>query len=78
MRLSEITEGYWKNIDINRQESDPAKPTVKDKRFCVMINGKIWLKNGKPVDFPSKDLATRAADTIRQKYNKVTQVIPKT
>lgn len=77
MLLGEIFEGYWKDIDIKNKERPPvpvAKP--KPQKFYVMINGKIWKKDGKPVDFTSHEAAKRTADTITARYNKVTQVVP--
>lgn len=77
MKLYELAEGYWKNIDIARQER-PAPPSVlnKPKRFHVLINGKVWKKNGEPVEFTSQGSAQRAADTIRTRRNITTQVVP--
>lgn len=79
MLLVELFEGYWKNIDIQRQErpSVPA-PVVKPlaQKFQVLINGKPWKKDGKLVTFTSHDAAQRSADTISARYMRTTQVLP--
>lgn len=78
MKLFELTEGYWKNIDIARQErrlqAPVAAPVVK--KFHILVNGKVWKKDGKPVEFTNQGKAAKAADTIKNRYNRVTQVIP--
>lgn len=76
MRLLELTEGYWKNVDIARQErpAPVSKPPLQ--KFHVLVNGRIWKKNGAPVEFTSPGSAQKAADTIRNRYRKATQVVP--
>ena len=79
MRLFELAEGYWKNIDIARQERGAMPPPMaapKPLKFHVLINGKVWKKNGSPVEFTSHGKAATAATSIKNRYNKVTQVVP--
>jgi hypothetical protein len=71
MKIEEIKEGYWKNIDIQNQENK-LKPREK---FHVMVNGHIWKRDGKPVEFNSRESASKTADTITARYNKATQVV---
>jgi hypothetical protein len=71
MKIEEICEGYWKNIDIENQE----KSSKKSSKFNIMINGKIWKKNGIPVEFSSQELVDRAVDTITKRYNKTAQPV---
>ena len=75
MKLSElIHEGYWKNkqIDADFVKSSSRQPTD----FNVMINGKIWKRNGEPVLFKDHASALRAADKITASRNITTQVVP--
>ena len=78
MRLHELFEGYYKNLDILRQENRPRIPSQPNAHFNVLVNGKVWKKNGVPVNFLSRESAERAANTITKTYNKVTQVISST
>lgn len=41
-----------------------------------MINGKIWKRDGKPIEFDTQPLAQKSADTIMSRYQKATQVVP--
>ena len=75
MRLEEICEGYWKNIDIQNQERAAKKP-IPSKKFHIMVNGQIWKKEGKPVEFSNRQAADKAVNTIVSKYNKTAQVVP--
>lgn len=79
MKLFELTEGYWKNIDIARQEGrwkPPEEVAPAPQMFHVLVNGKVWKKEGQPVEFTDQGKAAKAATTISNRYNKVTQVIP--
>lgn len=76
MRLLELTEGYWKNVDIERQERPAPTPKLSTTKFHVLVNGRVWKKNGSPVEFTSPESAQRAADTIRNRYQKATQIVP--
>ena len=74
MNLYEITEGYWKNIDIQNQEKGLSKIKSEPKIFTILINGKTWNKNGKPVKFTSYETALKSANTIMTRFGKATQV----
>lgn len=45
-------------------------------KYYVMINGKIWKRDGKPIEFDTQPLAQKSADTIMSRYQKATQVVP--
>ena len=75
MKLSEIiSEGYWKNKQID-QEFDRASARL-GVDFTVMINGKTWKRNGEPVLFKDHAAALKAADRITATRNITTQVVP--
>lgn len=65
MRLTEIQQDMF---------DKPKSPYLGE--FHVMINGKIWKKDGKPVSFATFDSATKSADSIMVRYQKATQVVP--
>jgi len=72
MKLYEIiVEGYWKNKEIDAPFDRPELPT-----FVIMVNGKIWKKNGKPVIVKTHSTALKIADKITATKNVTTQVIP--
>lgn len=71
MRLYEIiNEGRLKNHEIDK---DFNRIPID---FNVMINGKIWCRNGEPVLFKDHAAALRAADKITADRNITTQVVP--
>lgn len=81
MNIREITEGYWKNLDIERQEAASKKKrpeVIKDvlPKYVILINGKIWKKEGKPVEFNNLESAKKSANTIKNRYLKTTQIVP--
>jgi hypothetical protein len=43
--------------------------------FNVMINGKVWKKEGNPVLFTTHNEALSAANSIMNRYQKATQVV---
>lgn len=65
MRLTEIQQTLF---------PEPKKPHLGN--WNVMINGKIWKKEGSPVTFSTYNAAEKVADTIMARYQKATQVIP--
>jgi hypothetical protein len=71
MKIEEIFEGYWKNIDIQNQEKNSIPLT-----FNILVDGKVWKKNGIPVEFKNRESAQGTADTITGRYNKTTQIAP--
>ena len=60
-----------KDIDKPRQLDLFDTP---DRPYMVLINGKLWRKNGVPVEFPNYLRASKAAETIFMKYGKMAQV----
>jgi hypothetical protein len=74
MNLKEITEGRLKNSAIDA-EFDKQHSTTKAK-FAVMVNGKIWKRNGTTVEFRDYSAARNAADKITASKNITTQVVP--
>lgn len=76
MKLSDINEGYWKNIDIEQQDSKRPVPMPPAQKYNVLVNGKVWCRNGIPIEFNDIQSASKSADTIKNRYNKVTQVKP--
>lgn len=70
MRITEIIESFWNTVD----QQFPV-PKNKPEMFNIMINGKIWMKNGRPIEL-SRGPAQKAADSITAKYNRTTQIVP--
>lgn len=77
MKISDLTEGYWKNVDIANKEGLPVKPKKPElpRKFHVLINGRVWKKNGEVVSFTTHENAQKSADTIMNRYGKATQVV---
>lgn len=71
MKIKEITEGKVKNAAIVGEYDKLYSPTT----YCILINGKVWKKDGKPVSFNNHSSASRAADKITATRNITTQVI---
>ena len=44
--------------------------------FNVLVNGDVWKRDGKAVEFDSEKSARKAARTIYEKYGKIAQVVP--
>lgn len=65
MRLTEIQQSLFQ----------PQK-TQHLGNWNVMVNGKIWMRDGVPVEFRTRDAAQKVADTIMSRYQKATQVLP--
>ena len=68
----DIEEGKLKNLQIDR-EFDNAH---KKKEFAVMVNGKLWRKQGVVVKFKDYTTARNAADKITARCNITTQILP--
>ena len=75
MRLRDLFEGRVKNLAIDA-EFDRLNKKPSPQQFKVMVNGRVWLRDGKPVTFNSHSSATKAADTISSRKNITTQVLP--
>lgn len=74
MKISELFEGRVKQMAYDREfDNTHSREPVG---FNVMINGKIWTKNGEPVHFKDHSSALHAANTITAKRNITTQVVP--
>ncbi len=72
MKLDEICEGRVKNAAIDAEyDTTMAMPA-----YAVMVNSKVWKKDGIPVKFATKSSAIRAINTIAAKHGKIAQVIP--
>lgn len=74
MKIDEIiSEGRVKQLayDIEYDKAHSRKPV----EFNVMINGKVWRRNGVAVPFKDYSTALRAADKITADRNITTQVI---
>lgn len=72
MKLYELfNEGKVKNDAIDRA----FDTSNKKARFAIMINGKLWLKNGTPVHFNDYASALKSANSITAKKNITTQVV---
>lgn len=67
MRLTEIQQPLF---------PEPKKQHLGN--WWVLINGKVWKRDGKPIEFDTQGKAQSAADTITARYQKVTQVVPNT
>ncbi len=65
MRLDEIQQPLF-----------PQPNTQHLGDWNVMVNGKIWKRDGVPVIFRTKDAAEKVAGTIMARYQKATQVLP--
>lgn len=74
MRLEELTENKLEQARYNAQfdKQMSTKPAI----FNVMVNGKIWKRNGIPVPFKDYAAARSAADKITANRNITTQVVP--
>ena len=46
-----------------------------DERYAIMINDRLWKRNGVVVTYNNYDSASQSAWTISRKYNTGTQVI---
>lgn len=75
MKINELFEGYWKNIDLLNKERSVKNPVI---RYSIMINGKLWKKEGIPVSYKSYDVALNVANGITKRKNITTQVVPLT
>ena len=64
-------EFTWKRQSIKEDQLD----LFPSKIYYVMINGRIWKKDGQPVEFKSYREADRAAISIIDRYGKPAQVI---
>ena len=78
MKIQEITEGRVKNMAIDkefdRQNSPGPAPTpsVQPMNYSVTINGKVWK------DFPTEQVALKAANAIYDKNRRLrVSVVPK-
>ena len=68
--------GNFMNLNEIQQTLFPQPKVQHLGNWNVMVNGKIWTKNGAPVEFPTRSAAQKVADTIMARYQKATQVIP--
>lgn len=75
MRLQELLEGYHKRIATDRSEDERLIKKIKPPIFRILINGKLWKKNGVPVEFTSEEIAKKARDTIVAKRNIPAQIV---
>ncbi len=73
MKLIELTEGRVKNAAIDA-EFDKSQQRILG--WNVLINGKLWVKDGKPVFFKERDSANRAVTAIAQGRGRAAQVVP--
>lgn len=73
MKLHELFEGRVKQLayDLEYDRATARKPA----EFNVMINGKIWRRNGVAVPFKDYAAALRAANKITADRNITTQVV---
>jgi hypothetical protein len=62
--------------DTSKMQGDLFTNFDKPTSFNVLINGKVWCKDGEPMVFRSDGDARRAANAVSKKYNKITQVVP--
>jgi hypothetical protein len=76
MKLFELFEGKVKDFVINREFDPKYRPDLFKTKYGVMVSGKVWKKDGEPVSFPTKAQAEKAADTIMNRRNIATQVVP--
>ena len=83
MRLNELFENdykWWMNTRVKSPTPDPrfgpdAGAEDHHEEFNILVNGRLWKKNGKPVVFKSFSAADKAVTTISLKYNKTAQVV---
>lgn len=79
MKLSELllelgnSKSVWKRSSL--KEDDQLDLFADNKTYHVMINGKLWKRDGKPVEFNGFDSAEKAVIAIIDKYGKPAQVI---
>ena len=65
MNIKEITEGFWKNkaidAEFDRQNSPGPAPTIQKPKmnYAVVVKGKVWK------EFPTEQLALRAATSMQ-------------
>jgi hypothetical protein len=71
MRLNELFNSL-------SQISESQGELFDKKVYYVMINGKIWKRDGEPVEFTSFKSADQAALSIIQNHGKAAQVIDPT
>lgn len=71
MKLTDLHEGKVKNAAIDREFDRSQKPAS----FGVLINGKLWKREGKAVPFTDRAAALKAADKITATKNITTQVV---
>jgi len=59
---------YDTKDDFKSGSINTAKKMSKMSPHYMLINGKLWKKDGRPVEFRNFDAAGKAANTIRKKY----------
>lgn len=76
-----ITENeWWMNSNIKYPTPDPRYgPDANENEYeiyNILIDGKLWIKNGSPVEFHSIESAKKAVKTIALKFGKTSQIVP--
>lgn len=75
MRLSELFEGRVKNAALDAAFKRTPAP-VEVQKFGILINGKLWKKDGKTVIFNNESTAKKSANSITLRRDITTQVVP--
>ena len=83
MKINDILteeQKWWLNTTVKSPTPNPNYgPDAGEEHreyFNILIDGKLWKRNGLPVEFDTRETANRARNTISTKYGKIAQVIP--
>jgi len=77
---SDPNENWWLNTSVKSPQPDPRRGPdagVEDQldEFNILVDGKLWKRNGVPVPFYDIKSARKAVDGIKIKYGKIAQIV---